>query len=133
MAAALDSDVPMIPVGEGSSTAAASSSSAKKPKRFEIKKWNAVSLWAWALVLYFSLYSDMIVDGVLQALNVKLTKLVPPVRNALLLGGSATMPFTSTASVAGSKLAKSVHWDPVKGITEQALQQERMHWSLVCP
>ena len=44
--ATLDSDVPMVPVGEASSSSAPSSST-KKPKRFEIKKWSAVSLWAW--------------------------------------------------------------------------------------
>lgn len=44
--ATLDSDVTMIPAGEASSSAAPSSST-KKPKRFEIKKWSAVSLWAW--------------------------------------------------------------------------------------
>lgn len=44
--ATLDSDVPMVPVGEASSSAAPSSST-KKPKRFEIKKWSAVALWAW--------------------------------------------------------------------------------------
>ncbi|XP_010050439.2 RING-box protein 1a-like [Eucalyptus grandis] len=50
--ATLDSDVPMVPAGEGSSSgAAASSSSSKKPKRFEIKKWNAVALWAWDIVV----------------------------------------------------------------------------------
>lgn len=48
----MDTDVTMVPVGEGSSAAVPSSSSAassssKKPKRFEIKKWNAVALWAW--------------------------------------------------------------------------------------
>lgn len=41
----MDTDVPMIPSGEGSSAGASASS--KKPKRFEIKKWNAVALWAW--------------------------------------------------------------------------------------
>ncbi|OVA08341.1 zinc finger protein [Macleaya cordata] len=46
--ASLDSDVNMIPAGEGSSGAGPSSSS-KKPKRFEIKKWNAVALWAWGI------------------------------------------------------------------------------------
>ncbi|KAJ6381984.1 hypothetical protein OIU77_030604 [Salix suchowensis] len=46
---ALDSDVTMVPVGETSGTAGPSSS--KKPKRFEIKKWNAVSLWAWDIVV----------------------------------------------------------------------------------
>lgn len=44
--ATLDSDVTMVPAGETSSSAAPSSSS-KKPKRFEIKKWSAVALWAW--------------------------------------------------------------------------------------
>ncbi|VVA19382.1 RING-box protein 1a-like [Prunus avium] len=46
--ATLDSDVPMVPVGEASSSAG---SSTKKPKRFEIKKWNAVALWAWDIVV----------------------------------------------------------------------------------
>ncbi|KAF6146631.1 hypothetical protein GIB67_008917 [Kingdonia uniflora] len=42
-------EIDSAPVGEGSSSAATSSS--KKPKRFEIKKWNAVSLWAWDIVV----------------------------------------------------------------------------------
>nr|KJB07264.1 hypothetical protein B456_001G015600 [Gossypium raimondii] len=48
--ATLDSDVPMVPVGESSNSSAASSST-KKPKRFEIKKWSAVALWAWDIVV----------------------------------------------------------------------------------
>ncbi|KAK1549379.1 hypothetical protein Q3G72_001144 [Acer saccharum] len=44
----LDSNVPMIPIGEASNSAGPSSSS-KKPKRFEIKKWSAVALWAWGV------------------------------------------------------------------------------------
>lgn len=52
--ASLDSDVTMVPAGEGSSSAGpstAASASSKKPKRFEIKKWNAVALWAWDIVV----------------------------------------------------------------------------------
>ncbi|KAF2287127.1 hypothetical protein GH714_038360 [Hevea brasiliensis] len=50
--ATLDSDVAMVPVDDASSNAASSSSSSsKKPKRFEIKKWNAVALWAWDIVV----------------------------------------------------------------------------------
>ncbi|GAU17097.1 hypothetical protein TSUD_105960 [Trifolium subterraneum] len=49
--ATLDSDVPMVPAGETSSCSHGASSSSKKPKRFEIKKWNAVSLWAWDIVV----------------------------------------------------------------------------------
>ncbi|RWR79490.1 RING-box protein 1a [Cinnamomum micranthum f. kanehirae] len=48
--ASLDTDINMVPAGEGSSGAGPSSSS-KKPKRFEIKKWNAVALWAWDIVV----------------------------------------------------------------------------------
>ncbi|OAE19515.1 hypothetical protein AXG93_4794s1270 [Marchantia polymorpha subsp. ruderalis] len=47
--AAVDTDVPMGPSGEGSSAGASSSS--RRPKRFEIKKWNAVALWAWDIVV----------------------------------------------------------------------------------
>lgn len=42
----LDSDVTMVPAGEASGSAVPSSST-KKLKRFEIKKWSAVALWAW--------------------------------------------------------------------------------------
>ncbi|KAJ0768958.1 hypothetical protein HanOQP8_Chr03g0114951 [Helianthus annuus] len=42
----MDSDVAMVPAGDSSSLPGPSSSS-KKPKRFEIKKWSAVALWAW--------------------------------------------------------------------------------------
>ncbi|XP_058213499.1 RING-box protein 1a isoform X1 [Rhododendron vialii] len=55
--ASLDTDVTMVPAGEGpsdappSSSAASASSSSKKAKRFEIKKWNAVALWAWDIVV----------------------------------------------------------------------------------
>ncbi|CAN1169128.1 RING-box protein 1a [Linum perenne] len=47
----MDTDVNMIPAGEASSSVPGPSSSNKKPKRFEIKKWNAVALWAWDIVV----------------------------------------------------------------------------------
>ena len=52
--ATLDTDVNMVPAGEGSSGAGPSSTpqSSKKSKKFEIKKWNAVSLWAWGIILF---------------------------------------------------------------------------------
>lgn len=59
--ASIDTDVTMVPAGEGSSGAgpssstASTSSSAKKYKRFEIKKWNAVALWAWGKTLNLTL------------------------------------------------------------------------------
>ncbi|KAL0843393.1 hypothetical protein Bca101_016638 [Brassica carinata] len=47
--ASLDSDVNMIPAaGESSGSVAPSS---KKAKRFEVKKWSAVALWAWDIVV----------------------------------------------------------------------------------
>ncbi|GKC88470.1 hypothetical protein Tco_1149119, partial [Tanacetum coccineum] len=45
MASSMDTDVPMVQVKEEPSSS--SGVVAKKGKRFEIKKWNAVSLWAW--------------------------------------------------------------------------------------
>nr|KAJ0213158.1 hypothetical protein LSAT_V11C400194200 [Lactuca sativa] len=53
----MDSDVTMVPASDASSlpgpssSSAVASSSSKKPKRFEIKKWNAVALWAWDIVV----------------------------------------------------------------------------------
>jgi hypothetical protein len=45
--ASTDIDMTPVPSGEGSSAQAGPSTSTKKAKRFEIKKWNAVALWAW--------------------------------------------------------------------------------------
>ncbi|KAM0927491.1 hypothetical protein ACQ4PT_002911 [Festuca glaucescens] len=54
---AMETDAPDVkppaapaPAAEGSS-AAGPSSSRKPTKRFEIKKWNAVALWAWDIVV----------------------------------------------------------------------------------
>ncbi|KAL8098839.1 hypothetical protein AgCh_031527 [Apium graveolens] len=48
----MDTDVTMVPAEEvGSSSGAGPSTTKKPPKRFEIKKWNAVSLWAWDIVV----------------------------------------------------------------------------------
>ncbi|KAG4924417.1 hypothetical protein JHK87_049957 [Glycine soja] len=48
--ATLDSDVTVFPVGKASSSGGPSLST-KKLKRFKIKKWNVVSLWAWNIVM----------------------------------------------------------------------------------
>nr|GMC61562.1 RING-box protein 1A [Ipomoea batatas] len=101
--ASLDTDVTMVPAGEGeggagaTSSVASTSSSSKKGKKFEIKKWNAVALWAWGMHLTV-------------VLSVKLIKLVQQVRNARLLGEFATMHFISTVSADGSKLVKCAPW-----------------------
>ncbi|KAI8530749.1 hypothetical protein RHMOL_Rhmol11G0083800 [Rhododendron molle] len=55
--ASLDTDVKMVPAGEGPSdappsfAAASTSLSSMKAKLFKIKKWNAVTLWAWDEVI----------------------------------------------------------------------------------
>ncbi|KAM5551901.1 RING-box protein 1a-like [Rosa sericea] len=43
----------MVPMGVGSSSGAGACSGSKKSnkQRFELKKWNAVSLWAWDIVV----------------------------------------------------------------------------------
>ncbi len=56
-----DTDMVTGPSGEGSSAGGSSSAASKRPKRFEIKKWNAVALWAWGMYLlfFFSLLDSM--------------------------------------------------------------------------
>ncbi|KAF9611551.1 hypothetical protein IFM89_032951 [Coptis chinensis] len=54
--ASLDTDVNMLPPSEarrGGSTGGGAGPSSKKAliKKFDIKKWNAVSLWAWDIVV----------------------------------------------------------------------------------
>ncbi|MQM23567.1 hypothetical protein Taro_056633 [Colocasia esculenta] len=72
--ASLDTDVNMVPAEEGSTDAADSApplSSSRKPKRFEIKKWNAVALWAWGacsisprlLLTGLGGFEDIVVDN----------------------------------------------------------------------
>ncbi|KAL9274173.1 RING-box protein 1a-like protein [Drosera capensis] len=61
MSTGIDVDINMIPdSGDGSGPSAAAAApppstaasfSSKKPKRVEIKKWNAVALWAWDIVV----------------------------------------------------------------------------------
>ncbi|CAI9114429.1 OLC1v1015149C1 [Oldenlandia corymbosa var. corymbosa] len=55
----MDVDTNMPTAGEGPSStgpapiasSSSAASSSKKGKRFEIKKWNAVALWAWDIVV----------------------------------------------------------------------------------
>ncbi|KAK6126749.1 hypothetical protein DH2020_039520 [Rehmannia glutinosa] len=105
--ASLDTDVNMVPAGEGSSGAGPSNTnptpSTKKAKRFEIKKWNAVALWAWGIILW------------IYASNVRLIKPVRQVRNARLLGVFAIMPSTSTALADGSRRVKFALWITASG------------------
>ncbi|RAL51149.1 hypothetical protein DM860_005505 [Cuscuta australis] len=102
--ATLDSDINMVPAdkestgGDPSSSVASASSSTKKVKKFEIKKWNAVALWAWGTISWIFVSS------------VKLIKPVPQVRSVQLLGGFATMHSTSTALAVGSRLVKCAPW-----------------------
>ncbi|KAF5361579.1 hypothetical protein D9757_011543 [Collybiopsis confluens] len=88
--------------------------------RFEVKKWNAVSLWAWDIVvencaicrnhimdlcalpcLFFrvSYPEDFLKNR--QALNVKPIRYLQPARNVPLRGESAITPSTSIAYPVG--------------------------------
>ncbi|PWZ08724.1 RING-box protein 1 [Zea mays] len=112
---AMETDInapPPAPAGEGSSVVGPSSSSSRKPnKRFEIKKWNAVALWAWDIVVdNCAICRNHIMDLCkFRASSARRTKLARPARSALSLGVSVIMLFTSTASAGGLRLAKCAH------------------------
>jgi hypothetical protein len=60
-----DTEMVTGPSGEGTSAGAGASAGSKRPKRFEIKKWNAVALWAWgmrfllvSIVLFLGMQSE---------------------------------------------------------------------------
>ena len=78
-----------------SSTAVAKSDK----KRFDVKKWNAVALWAWDIVVDNLLF--VVTTSWICVLNARQIKQVTPVMNVQLPGEFATMPFISIVSLAG--------------------------------
>ncbi|XVF50573.1 hypothetical protein PTKIN_Ptkin04bG0112000 [Pterospermum kingtungense] len=76
--ATMDTDVLMVPIGEASSSIAPSSST-KKPKCFEIKKWNAVTLWAQDIVVdNYVICKNHIMDLCIECQANQSFKLQPP-------------------------------------------------------
>ncbi|KAM3470507.1 hypothetical protein MY5147_006368 [Beauveria neobassiana] len=105
-------DVEMSDAPRGADTA--NGKSAEK-KKFEVKKWNAVALWAWDIVVdNCAICRNHIMDlctfaadfkpasvfssdrTTQQVSSAKRIKHPLRARNALLLGASATMPSIST-------------------------------------
>ena len=65
-------------------------------KRFEVKKWNAVALWAWDIVVdNCAICRNHIMDLCIEC-QAK-TRLLQQAKNEQWLGESVIIPFISTA------------------------------------
>eukprot|EP00182_Erythrolobus_australicus_P003660 CAMPEP_0185830286 /NCGR_PEP_ID=MMETSP1353-20130828/737_1 /TAXON_ID=1077150 /ORGANISM="Erythrolobus australicus, Strain CCMP3124" /LENGTH=250 /DNA_ID=CAMNT_0028528165 /DNA_START=12 /DNA_END=765 /DNA_ORIENTATION=- len=78
----------------------------KQKKRFEIKKYNAVALWAWDIVVEIARSAGII--SWTFALSAKQTSPRRPATSARSLGAYATMRFIFTAFRGGSRPVKCV-------------------------
>ncbi|KAL1786512.1 E3 ubiquitin-protein ligase RBX1 isoform X2 [Sigmodon hispidus] len=96
MAAAMDVDTP------------SGTNSDEGKKRFEVKKWNAVALWVWDIVVDYCAICRT--TSWIFALNVRSTRHLLPLKSVLSHGESVIMLFISTASLDGSKRGRCVRW-----------------------
>lgn len=99
------------------------------PPRFEVKKLNAVSLWAWDIVVdncaicrnhimdlwYVQHYDDRLWRAYKIALSARQIRPIQHLMNVLLHGEFVTMHSTSIVSLGGSKRDKFAPWTIASG------------------
>eukprot|EP00287_Rhodomonas_sp_CCMP768_P017872 CAMPEP_0202807706 /NCGR_PEP_ID=MMETSP1389-20130828/388_1 /ASSEMBLY_ACC=CAM_ASM_000865 /TAXON_ID=302021 /ORGANISM="Rhodomonas sp., Strain CCMP768" /LENGTH=135 /DNA_ID=CAMNT_0049477801 /DNA_START=32 /DNA_END=437 /DNA_ORIENTATION=- len=91
------------PVADEGTVAAGGAASGK---RFEVKKWNAVALWAWDIVVdNCAICRNHIMDLCIEC---QAHQASAQAKSAQLLGASATTPSTSIVFLGGSRPVKFV-------------------------
>ena len=132
--------------------AASSTPSVEKggKKRFEVKKWNAVALWAWDIVvdncaicrnhimdLCIECQANQVDHEALKVYNrnslsfviFNFTRRVPPARSARWPGGCVTTPSTSTASPDGSRPGRSARSTTGTGSSRSTDTKKSEHYN----